>query len=326
MLVSVIVPCYNEEKVIEKTYSEISRILGGDSLVNHYDYELVFVDDGSKDQTAEILERLCASDFHGKYITFSRNFGKEAAMYAGLQYSRGDCVVIMDADLRHPPELIPKMYKYFLEGYDQVIGKRNRKGDTKRKTYTARLYYRLVNHMVDVRMDDGVGDFRLLSRKAVNALLSMTEYNRFSKGLFSWIGFKQKIINYENRERAGGETKWSLKRLLQYGIDGLMSFNNKPLRICFFLGGILVGISVLYLLVIFVQILIRGVDMPGYFTTILAISIIGGAQLIFIGVLGEYVGRIYYEVKHRPHYLVDKTNTTRYENKDGERDEDGRRS
>lgn len=323
MLISVVIPCFNEEKVIEKTYRELSKVLSRDSSIHGYGYEMVFVDDGSKDNTAMVLEKLCESDDHGKYINFSRNFGKEAAMYAGLQYSKGDCVVIMDADLQHPPELIPQMYQYFLEGYDQVIGKRNRKGDKKRKTYTARLYYKLVNRLVDVRMDDGVGDFRLLSRKAINALLSLTEYNRFSKGLFSWIGFKQKIINYENRERAGGETKWSLKRLLQYGIDGIMSFNNKPLRICFVLGGILVGLSVLYLLVLFIQILVRGVDMPGYFTTIFAISIIGGAQLISIGILGEYVGRIYYEVKQRPHYLVDKTNTEKYGMKNSECDDNG---
>ena len=234
-------------------------------------------------------------------------------MLAGLSYAEGDCVVIMDADLQHPPELIPEMMKGFREGYDQVIGRRNRKGDAKRKTLSARLYYKLINYVVDVRMDDGIGDFRLLSRKAVDAVLSMQEYNRFSKGLFSWIGFKQKVIDYENQQRAGGESKWSMKHLLSYGIDGLLSFNNKPLRICCVLGGMLVLFSLLYILVTFVQILFNGIDVPGYFTTICAVLIIGGVQLISIGILGEYIGRIYYEVKKRPHFLVQDTNVKSFD-------------
>ena len=229
-------------------------------------------------------------------------------MLAGLTYTRGDCAVIMDADLQHPPELIPEMIAGYEQGYDQVIAKRNRKGDKARSAFMARLYYRLVNHIVDVKMVDGIGDFRLLSRKAVNALLAMQEYNRFSKGLFSWIGFKEKIISYENQQRAAGETKWSFKRLLSYGIDGLISFNNKPLRICFIMGGLLVAISVIYILVTLIQILMHGIDVPGYFTTICAILIIGGVQLVSVGVLGEYIGRIYYEVKRRPHFLVSETN------------------
>lgn len=308
MLLSVIVPCYNESDVIEKTWTRLTTVISENGKKEKYDYELIFIDDGSKDDTLAKVEKMAEQDRHVKYISFSRNFGKEAAMYAGLTYASGDGVVIMDADLQHPPELIPQMISRWQDGYDQVICKRNRKGDKASKAWSARLYYRLVNHLVDVEMEDGVGDFRLLSRKAVDALLSMTEYNRFSKGLFSWIGFKQTFIHYENQAREGGSSKWSLKRLLQYGIDGIMSFNDKPLRICFWMGGLLFVFGAIYLTVIFIQILLRGVDVPGYFTTIFAILMIGGVQLLSIGVLGEYIGRIYYEVKKRPPFLVDKTN------------------
>lgn len=308
MLISVIIPCYNEEAVIDKTYRRLSEVLEENGVKKGYCYELIFIDDGSKDTTLSRLKDFSRKDKAVRYISFSRNFGKEAAMLAGLEYAAGDCVIIMDADLQHPPELIPQMLDGWLEGYDQVIAKRNRSGDKRRRTISARLYYKLINHIVDVKMVDGVGDFRLLDRKAVNALKAMQEYNRFSKGMFSWIGFKQKIIEYENRQRAGGETKWSFKRLLSYGIDGLISFNNKPLRICCVFGFILVIISLIYILVNFIQILLHGIDVPGYFTTICAVMIIGGVQLISIGVLGEYIGRIYYEVKDRPHFLVADTN------------------
>ena len=308
MLVSVIIPCFNESAVIEKTVERLTQVLGSDGALEGYSYELIFVDDGSSDDTLQKLKEAAHRDGAVRYVSFSRNFGKEAAMLAGLTYAGGDCVAIMDADLQHPPELIPEMITWYKEGYDQVIAKRNRKGDKARATLMARLYYRIVNHIVDVKMVDGIGDFRLLSRKAVDGLLAMQEYNRFSKGLFSWIGFKEKVIEYENRQRAAGETKWSFKRLLSYGIDGLISFNNKPLRICFFMGGLLVFVSLIYILVTLIQIMLHGIDVPGYFTTICAVLIIGGVQLISVGVLGEYIGRIYYEVKRRPHFLIADTN------------------
>ena len=308
MLISVIVPCFNESAVIEATWKRLAQVMGACAKDGDHSYELIFIDDGSRDDTLSKLKMAAQKDAHVRYISFSRNFGKEAAMLAGLTYASGDCAVIMDADLQHPPEMIPEMLYWYEQGYDQVIARRNRKGDKKRSAFMAHLYYRLVNHIVDVKMMDGVGDFRLLSRKAVNGLLAMQEYNRFSKGLFSWIGFKEKIIEYENVQRAAGETKWSFKRLLSYGIDGLISFNNKPLRICFVMGGILVFISCIYILITLIQILLHGIDVPGYFTTICAILIIGGVQLISVGVLGEYIGRIYYEVKRRPHFLVSDTN------------------
>lgn len=308
MFLSVIIPCYNEGKVIRLTHQELHTVLDKDGQANAYDYQLIFVDDGSRDNTAEILQEICEQDPCSRYISFSRNFGKESAMLAGLQYSEGECVVIMDADLQHPPELIPTLLSYYKEGYDQVVTKRTRTGDGKRKTLFAKLYYKIVNSLIDVQLDDGVGDFRLLSRNAASALLSLTEYNRFSKGLFSWIGFKTKVVEMENSQRAAGETKWSLRSLLHYGIEGIISFNNKPLRICFYMGTILISTSTLYVLYLLYSYMRYGIDTPGYFTTISAILFIGGIQLFCIAILGEYIGRIYYEVKRRPHYIVDKTN------------------
>lgn len=304
MLLSIIVPCYNEGESIKYTYQEIKKVLNNINI----QHEIVFINDGSKDNTLQILKNIGQNDKSVKYISFSRNFGKEAGMLAGLEYITGDCVVIMDADLQHPPELIPEMIKYYEEGYDQVIAKRNRKGDNKYRTWATKLYYKLVNKLIDVELVDGVGDFRLLSRKAVDSILAMKEYNRFSKGIFSWIGFKQKTIQYENQSRVAGETKWSFKSLLSYGIDGIISFNDKPLRVCFVIGCSLIMISLIYIIYLLVQILMHGIDVPGYFTTIASIMIIGGVQLVFIGVLGEYIGKIYYEVKKRPHFIVDESN------------------
>lgn len=308
MFLSIIIPCYNEGESINFAYERINNVMESYIRLEKIDYEIIFINDGSRDNTVDNIKKIASADSKIKYISFSRNFGKESAMLAGLKYSKGECVVIMDGDLQHPPELIPKMIKFYKEGYDQVIAKRNRIGDNRYKTYLSKFYYKIVNSLIEVKLIDGVGDFRLLSKQAVNALISMNEYNRFSKGLFSWIGFKEKIIEYENESRVAGETKWSLKQLLQYGIDGIISFNNKPLRVCFGLGVLLIGISLLYITITLAQIITKGIDVPGYFTTITSILIIGGAQLIFTGVLGEYIGRIYYEVKRRPHFIIDESN------------------
>ena len=204
--------------------------------------------------------------------------------------------------------MIHQMLDKYEEGYDQVIAKRDRKGEPKKAAFLARTYYRLVNKMVDVRMVDGAGDFRLLSRETIEAVLSLKETNRFSKGIFSWVGFNQTYIEYANRQRTFDESRWSFKRLLRYGVDGIVSFNVQPLRMCVYLGGVLLGISMLYLIYLFVRILIYGIDVPGYFTTITLIAVLGGVQLISLGIIGEYVGRIYAEVKKRPIYIVAKTN------------------
>ena len=301
MLLSVVVPCHNEESVLDILVERVFEVIHEPGL----DLELILVDDGSRDRTAEKMKQHHAADPRVRYITFSRNFGKEAAMLAGLAYSRGDAVVIMDADLQHPPELVLEMLRLHREGYDQVVARRTREGDPKFRTALSRLYYRLVNSLVDVAMEDGVGDFRLLSRRAVDALLALGETNRFSKGLFSWIGFPRATLDYRNQARqGGGESKWSIRRLLNYGIDGIMSFNNAPLRVALYLGMAVTALAALYVIVLLVNAAVRGVEVPGYITQITAIIGLGGIQLLFLGVIGEYVGRIYYEVKRRPHFIV----------------------
>jgi glycosyltransferase involved in cell wall biosynthesis len=305
---TVLIPSYNESDSIESLYEELNFILLQDSLKQNYDYELIFIDDGSNDNTLDIIKKLQKYDRHIKYLSFSRNFGKEAAMLAGFAYSIGDAVILIDADLQHPPELIPKMIKYYKDGYDQVIGKRNRTGDSKSKTFLSKLYYKIVNYLIGVRLTDGIGDFRLLSKRAVNAILSMHEYNRFSKGIFSWIGFDSKIIEYENQSRLNGTSKWSFKKLLHYGIDGILSFNDKPLTTTLYFGVIITLCGIAYVLYSLIQILISGINTPKYFTIIIAVLIISGVQLISIGVIGQYVGRIYSEVKMRPHFIIKETN------------------
>lgn len=308
MKLSVVIPSYNEGNAIRLTYEKLRDVLEKESFDKNYNYELIFVDDGSKDDTLNTIKNFQKNDVNVKYISFTRNFGKEAAMLAGLAYSSGDAVVLIDADLQHPPELISEMIKNYDCGYDQVIAKRNRVGDSKTRTFFSKLYYKIVNHLVDIKLVDGIGDFRLLSRRAVNALLSMQEYNRFSKGMFSWIGFDEKVIEYENQNRVSGTSKWNFRKLLQYGIDGILSFNNKPLRFTLYFGFMMVAIGIAYIVYSLIRVSTVGIDVPGYFTTITAILVMGGVQLISIGIIGEYVGRIYYEVKKRPHFLIKETN------------------
>lgn len=311
MLLSVVVPCFNEGNNVHSFYEYTTNILARED----FQYELVFVNDGSSDDTLSCLKELSDRYEEVSYISFSRNFGKEAAMLAGLQYAEGDAVVLMDGDLQHPPELIPQMVHYYSKGYHQVIAKRNRKGDAVIKSSLSKLYYKMMNKFVDVSLVNGVGDFRLLSRKALNALLSLNEYNRFSKGLFSWIGFKEYTINYENVVREEGESKWTFSKLLNYGIDGVISFNNKPLRASIYMGMGVTVLGFIYVLTMLVKILFAGIDVPGYFTLISAILIIGGLQLTFLGIIGEYIGRIYYESKKRPHYIIEEeTMTAKHEN------------
>lgn len=302
MIVSVIIPAYNEENNIKDIITEIKRVFT--NLEQEDTYELLFIDDGSQDRTLQVLEEVASFDAQTSYISFSRNFGKESAMLAGLQYAAGDVVIVIDADLQHPPELILRMLKEHKNGYEQVIAKRNREGEKASRAFLTSIYYKFINKIIDVELVDGEGDFRLLSRKTVDAILELKEYNRFSKGLYSWVGFSKKVIEYDNQVREAGKSKWSFKNLVNYGIDGVLSFNNKPLRVSVFLGFASIGISLLYVLYLFIQIIIQGVETPGYFTTIAIILFFGGIQLTFLGVIGEYIGRIYYETKERPHYIV----------------------
>lgn len=309
-LISVIVPCYNEGAPLRKTYKEINEHLSQIGQEGKYAYEIIFVNDGSKDDTASIIKELADADDAVKFISFSRNFGKEAGMLAGLEKSKGDAVIIMDADLQHPPSLFKQMVESFEEGYDQVIAKRDRSGEKQTRKWITKIYYKFINIAVDVELVDGIGDFRLLSRKAVNSVLEMPEYNRFSKGIFSWIGFKKKVLNYQNNIRIDGESKWGFKSLFNYAIEGVISFNSAPLRTLIYLGVLISLFNLLYIGYSFINIMLFGIELPGYFTLISAILLLGGIQLISIGIIGEYVGRIFYEVKRRPKYVIEDTNTT----------------
>ncbi|MFE0191036.1 glycosyltransferase family 2 protein [Streptomyces sp. NPDC059008] len=305
MRLSVVVPCYNEEAVLGRFDAAIRAVLERLAVP----YELVYVDDGSVDGTLARLRGL-AQQHRGttRYLSFSRNFGKEPAILAGLRAATGDAVIIMDADLQHPPPLVEKMLDLYQLGHDQVVARRSRDGDRRLRTALSRLYYRAVNNWVEVELADGVGDFRLLSRTAVDALLSLPEYNRFSKGLFSWIGFDTVTFDYRNAAREAGETKWRLGALVNYGIDGMLSFNCRPLRAAIYAGLGLASLAALYTLWIVGAAVAGGVTAPGYVTLVAIIVGLGGLQMVMLGLIGEYIGRIYYEAKRRPHFLVKESN------------------
>lgn len=308
MKLSVVIPFYNEENMIQKMYDELVKEI---NQITKAEFEIIFINDGSKDRTFERMLAIATGDSRVKYISFSRNFGKEAGTIAGLEYATGEAVILMDGDLQHPPAMLPKMIEAYEQGYDVVSARRTRTGEKRHRTFLAKHFYKLANKMMDIELMDGVSEFRLFSRKVVNAIISMQEYNRFSKGIFAWIGFNEKVIEYENQVRTVGETKYSLKFSLNYAIQGILSFNDKPLRMCINFGLFCLLISLVYVLWTFIQYLVVPDSLvSGYFTTIFSVVLFGGIQLISIGVLGEYIGKIYYEVKKRPHYLVDQTNIT----------------
>ena len=308
MKLSVVIPFYNEENMIQKMYDALVEEI---NKISKAEFEIIFINDGSKDRTFERMLAIAAGDSRVKYISFSRNFGKEAGTIAGLEYATGEEVILMDGDLQHPPALLPQMIEAYEQGYDVVSARRTRTGEKRHRTFLAKHFYKLANKMMDIELMDGVSEFRLFSRKVVNAIISMQEYNRFSKGIFAWVGFNEKVIEYENQVRTVGETKYSLKFSLNYAIQGILSFNDKPLRMCINFGLFCLLISLVYVLWTFIQYLVVPDSLvSGYFTTIFSVVLFGGIQLISIGVLGEYIGKIYYEVKKRPHYLVDQTNIT----------------
>lgn len=303
------VPAYNEEENISSIHEHLVRELE----TVPYRYEILFINDGSRDGTLKEILKLAEQFNYVKYISFTRNFGKEAAILAGLKRVKGDAAILMDSDLQHPPTLITEMLQGFEDGFHQVVAKRTRTGDPKVRAFLSGLYYKLINSITDVNLADGEGDFRLLSRKAINALLLLSESNRFSKGLYSWIGLSKKTICYENILREGGDSKWSFGSLVNYGIDGIISFNTKPLRVCFYTGFIVLFLSLAYIAYTLYDITLNGVTAPGYFTTITAILVLGGIQLVSLGVIGEYIGRIYNETKRRPNFLVDISNVDEYD-------------
>lgn len=304
MLVSIIVPCYNEEAVlplfleeIRKTEKELSALWG-------CGFELLFVDDGSKDGTLEVLRK--ASGEGVRYLSFSRNFGKEAAMYAGLQHCRGDYVVLMDADLQHPPSMLGEMYAALQEGvWDCAAARRvSRAGEPPIRSFFARRFYGLINRISDTEIVDGACDFRMMTRRMVEAILSLGEYNRFSKGIFSWVGFRTKWLPYENVERAAGETKWSFWSLLLYSIQGIIGFSTAPLALASMLGVVLCLLSLLMVGYIVVKTLLFGDPVSGWPSLACMVMFVGGMQLFCTGILGQYLAKTYLEVKRRPIYVL----------------------
>jgi glycosyltransferase involved in cell wall biosynthesis len=306
--VSVVVPCFNEDEVIEAFHRALVSVLEPTRRT----FEICYVDDGSSDRTRARIGSLATADRRVRYTSFSRNFGKEAAMLAGLRMSRGDAVVLMDADLQHPPELLPRMLELRQRGYDQVVARRDRTGEGALRTLLSTVYYRAMGRCMDVTVVDGEGDFRLLSRTAVDAVLALPETNRFSKGIFSWIGFDTVAFTYRNVRRAAGSSKWGGRHLLNYGIDGLISFNSRPLRLAIHAGLALALAALGYALWIIADVALHGVGVPGYTTLLTAVVALGGIQLATLGVIGEYVGRIYCEAKRRPHYVVRETSESPY--------------
>ena len=304
-IISIIVPCYNEEESAPIFYQEIQK-LNTFFQEKELTYELIFVDDGSKDNTVEVIKQLHKKDEQVHLLSFSRNFGKESAMLAGLQRATGDFVVIMDADLQDPPALLPEMYSYIeKEGYDSVATRRvSRKGEPVIRSFFARTFYRLMKKISKTEIVDGARDYRLMTRQVVDAILSMQEYNRFTKGIFGWVGFETKWLEYKNVERVAGETKWSFWKLLLYSFDGITAFSTAPLAISSFMGMLFCFFAFCLISFIVIRTAIFGDPVSGWPSMVCIISLVGGVQLFCLGIVGQYLSKMYMEVKHRPHYLI----------------------
>lgn len=309
---SIIVPCFNEEEVIKMFYSELIHTI--DQLT--YKAEIIFVNDGSTDETLNLIKELKLKDNRIKFISFSRNFGKEAAILAGFENSSGDLVVMMDADLQDPPKLLPEMIHYILEeGYDSVATRRvSRKGEPKIRSFFARQFYKLINKISKADIVDGARDYRLMTRQYVNAVLSLKEYNRFSKGIFGWVGFDTKWIEFENVERAAGETKWSFWKLMIYALDGIVAFSTIPLYISSIMGLFFSFISLIFIVVFVVKTLVWGDPVAGYPSLISIILLMSGLLLMSIGLLGQYLSKAYLETKQRPQYIVKEKSDNEFSN------------
>lgn len=305
--ISVIVPCYNEEEVLPLFYQEVTRVSG---LMEEYTFEFLFVDDGSRDGTMKVLRELAGQDKRVKYVSFSRNFGKEAAMYAGFTHASGDYVAVMDADLQDPPALLPEMMDAIRnQGYDSVATRRvTRKGEPPIRSFFARCFYKLMRRISKTEMVDGARDYRLMTRQFVNSLLDLGEYNRFSKGLYGWVGYRTKWLEYENVERAAGETKWSFWKLLLYSIEGIVAFSAAPLAIAAVSGILCCILAFLFIVFIVVRTLMFGDPVAGWPSLVCIILLIGGLQLLSIGILGEYLAKTYLEVKNRPIFICKESN------------------
>lgn len=306
-LITLIIPCYNEEESLPLLYPELVKV---SQEMPEQAFEFLFVNDGSRDKTLVLLKELAQNDDRVKYISFSRNFGKEAAMYAGLENAKGDYVAFMDADMQDPPSLLPQMYKAVTEeGYDSAATRRvTRNGEPPIRSFFARMFYKIMNKISDTDIVDGARDFRLMNRKFVDALLQMKEYNRFSKGLFGWVGYKTKWIEFENVERIAGETKWSFWSLFKYSIEGILAFTTAPLVLASVIGIVLCLIAFVFIVFIVVRKICFNNSVDGWASMVCLISFLGGLQLFAIGVVGQYLAKMYLEVKNRPIYLIGETN------------------
>jgi glycosyltransferase involved in cell wall biosynthesis len=302
--VSIVVPCFNEEDALSIFYTEITKLL--DHSAQQFAYELVFIDDGSVDRTLSIIREYSDKDPHVQYISFSRNFGKEAAIYAGLKKASGDYIAVMDVDMQDPPHLIPQMYEAIvIDGYDCVATRRiSRKGEPVIRSFFSKNFYRLFNKISKTQINDGARDFRLMTRKMVDSILSLNEVNRFSKGIFSWVGYKTKWLEYENIERSKGNTKWSFWKLFVYSIDGIIAFSTAPLVLSSILGIVSCIFAVGIMVVVILKTLLFGDPVAGYPSLISIITFMGGIQLLSLGILGQYLSKIYLEAKKRPLYII----------------------
>lgn len=299
---SVIIPCFNEEEALPIYYGAMGPVMEQIPA----EFELIFVDDGSQDSTLSVLEDICGRDSRCRYFSFSRNFGKEAAIYAGLQHANGDYVAVMDVDLQDPPDLLPEMFRVLQEEpYDCVATCRaTRTGEPRLRSALSRGFYRAINKISRIELVNGARDYRLMRRKMVDAVLQMSEYNRFSKGIFSWVGFRTKWLSYENVERSAGTTKWSMKELFRYSLEGITGFSVAPLSLSAVLGLVFCGISFLMILVIVVRTLIWGDPVAGWPSLVCIIFLMGGIQLLCAGITGQYLSKTYLEAKHRPIYIL----------------------
>ena len=307
MLISLIVPCYNEAQALPIFYKELCRVTKD---IPEHSFEFLFINDGSKDTTLKVLKDLAQNDERVVYLSFSRNFGKEAAMYAGFCNARGDYIAVMDADMQDPPSLLAEMISILESGeYDSVATRRvTRKGEPKIRSFFARMFYKIINKISDADIVDGARDFRLMKREMVEAIVKMGESNRFSKGIFGWIGFRTYWLAYENVERVAGETKWSFWKLFKYSIDGIVNFSQVPLSIASWGGVLFTILSFVMVLVVFFRRLIFGDPVAGWASTACIIMFIGGVQLFCMGIMGQYLAKLYLESKHRPHYIISDTN------------------
>ena len=304
--ITIIIPAYNEEESLPPLYERLEKLMHS---MEHYEFEILFVNDGSKDNTINLIKDYREKDSRICYVDFSRNFGKEIAMIAGLDYATGDCVIFMDADLQDPPELIPELVKYWEEGYDDVYAKRSsRKGETWLKKFTSKMYYRVLQHLTSVPIQEDTGDFRLLDRRCVNALKKMRESQRNSKSMFSWIGYKKKEVLYDRDPRIAGKTKWNYKKLVDLAIDGITSFTTSPLRISTYISIPTFVVLFIYFVYVIAKCIVTSTMIQAYQAIILLILFFSGVQILLIGIIGEYLGRIFNESKNRPLYLVNEYN------------------